>query len=201
MRKFHDVDQTEEDKWLELRRGFITTSHFAAIMANLGKSFGNPALEYAMRVAIESKTGRGIESFTNQWMEGGKEKEPDAREMYSNLTFTDVSNGGFMEFGRLGSSSDGLPEEGMAEFKCPKFNTHMERLIKGGYDSKYQWQIRGQMYIYDRPWCDFVSYCPDFPQNKQLYIFRVERDQAEEARMIERLNEFITVVDNYIKHL
>ena len=200
MRVFHDIDQSDE-AWLELRRGFVTSSHFATVLANLGKTFGPPAVEYAMRVAIESQTGRGITNFQNSWMERGLEEEPNAREMYSDLTFTEVTNGGFMEFGRFGSSSDGLTDEGMIEIKCPKFSTHMEWIVKGGYDLKYQWQIRGQMYIYDRPWCDFVSYCPDFPTDKQLYTFRVERDRDQEAVMIERLNEFVTVVDSYIKHL
>jgi len=134
-------------------------------------------------------------------MERGIELEAEAREMYSNLTFTEVTNGGFMEFGRFGSSSDGLAREGMIEIKCPKFTTHFERIIKGGYDLKYQWQIRGQMYIYDRPWCDFVSYCPDLPADKQLYVYRVERDLKDEKIMIDRLNDFISVVDTYTNDL
>jgi hypothetical protein len=73
--------------------------------------------------------------------------------------------------------------------------------VKGGYDTAYQWQIRGQMWLYDRDWCDFVSYCPDFPFNKQLYVFRVDRDAEEEKKMIERLNEFEKTVQHYINLL
>ena len=32
-------------------------------------------------------------------------------------------------------------------------------------------------------------------------IVNVIHEQVEEDKMIERLNEFVTVVDNYIKHL
>ena len=117
------------------------------------------------------------------------------------MTFTDVLPGGFAEAGRLGASSDGLAGDGLIEIKCPKFSTHFETLRKGGFDSTYQWQIRGQMWLYDKPWCDFVSYCPDFPINKQLYIFRVERDEDEEDKLLARLNEFEIVVDKYIKIL
>ena len=199
MRKFHDIQQ--DDEWLELRTGFITSSNFSTIMANNGKAFGNPALQYAMRIAIESKTKRNIETFKNEWMERGLELEQEARNAYSDLTFTDVTNGGFMEFGRFGSSSDGLAGEGMIEIKCPKYSTHFERLIKGGSDPTYKWQIAGQLHIYDKPWCDFVSYCPDFPEEKQLYVFRVERDRLMEAALLDRLTEFVDQVDAYIKHL
>ena len=57
------------------------------------------------------------------------------------------------------------------------------------------------MWLYDKPWCDFVSYCPDFPVNKQLYIFRVDRDAEEEKRLIARLKEFEQTVESYINIL
>ena len=63
----NDIEQGS-DEWFQLRMGKITASHFGTIMANYGKAFGNPALQYAMRVAIESKTKRSIETFKNDWM-------------------------------------------------------------------------------------------------------------------------------------
>jgi len=189
------------DAWFELRRGKITASNFGTIMANYGKAFGNPALQYAMRVALEGKTNRSIETFKNDFTERGIALESDAREMYSDMTFTDVLPGGFAETGRFGASSDGLAGDGLIEIKCPKFSTHFETIRKGGFDSTYQWQIRGQMWLYDKPWCDFVSYCPDFPINKQLYVFRVERDGEAEINLMNRLDEFAELVDKYIKIL
>jgi len=189
------------DEWFELRRGKITASNFGTIMANYGKAFGNPAIQYAQRIAIESKTNRSIETFKSEWMERGIELEADARELYSDLTFTDVLPGGFAQDGRFGASSDGIAGEGLIEIKSVKYSTHFERLVKGGYDRAYQWQMRGQMWLYDKPWCDFVSYCPDFPVNKQLYIFRVERDQEEEGKLIARLTEFESTVQYHINIL
>jgi hypothetical protein len=134
-------------------------------------------------------------------MERGIELEDDARQLYSDMTFTDVKPGQFWTKDRFGASPDGLADDGLIEIKCPKYSTHFAQMIKGGYDLTYKWQIIGQMWVTDRPWCDFVSYCPDMPHDKQLYIYRVERDPEEEKKMIERLNEFVTIVDNYIKHL
>ena len=199
-RVFHEIDQSTDD-WLQLRMGFITSSNFAKIMANYPGGFGNPALEYAMRIAIEGQTKSSVETFKSEWMERGIELEQDAREQYQIETFSEVAPGGFMEMGRIGSSSDGLTGKGMIEIKSPKYTTHFERLIKGGMDLKYKWQVHGQMWIYDRPWVDFVSYCPDFPQRKQLYVFRVERDAETEKKLITRLNQFVQQVDLYINIL
>lgn len=192
----HEIEQNTEE-WFQLRIGKITASNFSKIMANNGKAFGNPAKEYAMRIAIESKTGVVLETYTSDWMERGKLLEAQARELYEGYAFSNVLPGGFCEKGRFGASADGVPGPGLVEIKCVKYNTHFNSLIKGGYDTTYQWQIHGQMWVYDRPWCDFVSYCPDFPVEKQLYIFRVERDKEAEKIMIERLELFATEVDKY----
>ena len=196
----HEIEQNTEE-WFQLRIGKITASNFSKIMANNGKAFGNPAKDYAARVAIESETFVTIETFTNDWMERGKMLEDQARELYKGYSFTDVLPGGFCEKGRFGASADGLPGPGLVEFKYVKYNTHFERLLKGGFDTAYKWQINGQMWVYDRPWCDFVSYCPDFPPEKQLYVFRVERNLEEELIMIKRLGLFASEVDHYTKVL
>ena len=196
----HKIEQNTEE-WFQLRMGKITSSNYGKVMAHIGKPFGNPALEYAMRVAIETRTNVAIETFNNEWMERGKLLEDDARAVYETEKFCDVLPGGFAEQGRYGASADGQTDGGLIEIKSVKYNTHFQRLIKGGYDTAYQWQIRGQMWLYDVAWCDFVSYCPDFPMNKRLYVFRVERDHEQEKIMIARLKDFTKEVDNYLKYL
>jgi len=198
IRKIHDIEQNT-DEWLQLRMGLITASNFAAILANNGKAFGKPAIDYAQRIAIEKKTQRSIDTYSNEWMERGKELESEARELYEGLNFCEVHPGGISVAGRYGASADGQTEDnGLVEIKCVKYNTHFERLLKGGYDTKYQWQIHGQMCLYDVEYCDFISYCPDFPEDKQLYVYRVMRDLSLEDIMIERLEEFIPIVDKHI---
>ena len=48
-------------------------------------------------------------------------------------------------------------------------------------------------------WCDFISYCPEFAKGKELYIYRVERDEEMIWQLRERLEEFQLLIQNKIK--
>ena len=208
-KKLHKIEQNTPE-WLELRRGKITASNFGKIMAyafdkdgkfNEKYRWGSEATKYAQRLAIEIKTGRRIETFKNDWMQRGNELEPLARQAYEAETFTTVLPGGFVELDGFGASSDGLVNNGAIEIKSVAYSTHFERLANGGFDTKYKWQIYGQMWLYDLDWIDFVSYCPDFNEEKQLYIFRVERDEEKIEQLKKRLYKFRELVDYYLKLL
>ena len=47
----------------------------------------------------------------------------------------------------------------------------------GGMPAEHIPQVQGLMWITDRMWWDFVSYSPTLPENLQLYIHRVYRDE------------------------
>lgn len=202
MRKFHDVEQNS-DEWYELRLRRATSSNFDKIYANFGKSFGNPALQYAQKKALERVTGLMDETgFKSALMDRGSELEPIANLMYQEQTFNEVTNGGFMEFGMLGDSNDGnVGDKGCIEIKCVIPNTHWKRILAGGYDTSYKMQIQGHLYIGDKEWCDFVQYCPEFPEHKQLYIHRVYKDDKLQSQLIERLEEFELKVQEFTKIL
>ena len=194
-RKFHDIQQ--DDDWLKIRLGYITSSNFACIMANNPKNFGEPAKKYAMKLAVESVTGNKIETYTNKYMEDGINKEQDGRELYEEETMQAVKNGGFMTYGEYASSSDGLVlEDGMVEIKSVIFSTQFANISRG-LDPAYKWQIQGQLFVYDRKWVDFTSYCDVFPEGKQLNIVRIYRDEEMISSLESRLLEFNELVKNY----
>lgn len=200
--------QTEE--WFNARLGVITASNFASIMANSIKGkefnasapFGNPAREYAMRIALESVTKERIETFSNEYMERGNELEPIARELYEMETFNDVLSGGFAVNNGVGASSDGLVgDRGAIEIKSVIYKTHFKTIESGKYDLKYKWQIQGNIWLYDLDWVDFVSYCPEFPESTRLYVYRVDRDEEMIQRLSERIEEFKGLVSSYKAYL
>lgn len=194
---FIDVIQNTEE-WFDLRLKKITSSNFAKIMANNGKAFGNPAIEYAQKIALEYVTGKRDErsGFRSSYMEDGAELEPVAIELYERETLYNVTNGGFniQEADHkilLGDSPDGnVGKDGCIEVKTVIPNTQWKRIKKGGIDNAYKWQIHGHIWIGEKQWCDFISYCPEMPINKQLHIVRVERDEDIIETMNIRISEF-----------
>lgn len=197
-----DVEQNS-DEWFNLRLGKATSSNFGKIMAKDGKAFGNPAIEYAQKVALEIVTGlRDERGYKGAYFDDGHEYEPIARELYEQDQFVEVANGGFYYNGRIGDSNDGNVGNGCIEIKSVIANTQWERIKKGGYDTSYKWQIHGHIWQGEKEWCDFVSYCPEMPENKQLYIFRVYRNDELIDRMKQRIEiDFFNEVDNNIKLL
>ena len=195
--KFIDVEQNS-DEWFDLRGGKLTSSKMGTIMANLGKAFGEPAKKYAVNIAIEQITGEPIPSnYTNDHMQRGHDQEPIAREMYEEDYFRDVTNGGFFESEFVGCSPDGLvDEDGVIEIKSVISTTHFATLKRQNLDPTYKWQCVANLLFTGRDWLDFISYCEEFPENKQLFVKRIfKADLEKEFEMINtRIEEFKILV-------
>jgi len=205
---FHDVQQNTLE-WMELRTGKLGGSSIGKVMANFGKSFGPPAHDLAVQIAIEQLTGKKIESqYTNSHMERGHIQEPIARALYEENNFVTVSNGGFFDSGDLlGVSPDGLvDDDGGIEIKSVIESVHFANIKRRGFDPAYKWQIYAELLVSGREWWDFVSFCETFPPGKKLYQFRIFRNEAaEEFAMIQiRVDHFKqlvyekrTVIENF----
>jgi hypothetical protein len=167
------------DEWKQARVGVPSGSKFSDIMAKGG---GATRATYLTALALERITGVREEFKTTFAMDQGTEREPFARLAYEANTGHLVTEIGFCMHDTLqvGVSPDGLVGDvGMTEYKCPMPKTHLEylRLEPGKCPSAYRWQVQGQLWVAKREWCDFVSYNPDFPENAQLIIRRVMRDE------------------------
>lgn len=199
---FHDVAQNT-DEWAALRVGKATASNFACFMANDGRAFGDPAKRYALQIALELTTGKKAEfSFSNEHMERGHEQEPVARMLYEEERFCNVTNGGFFDHGDYGDSPDGLVStNGVIEIKSVIASTHYATLMRKSFDPAYRWQMVGHLDCTGREWVDFISYCADFPLDKQLLVYRLYRDECENElkRLAERRAEFLSLVGETLK--
>ena len=200
--KYYDIEQGSEE-WFGLRLGKITSSHFSDIMAytngiDVNAKWGKGAIDYAQRIALERKTGKRIESFQSDWMKQGNDNEPVARDKYEQKTLQIVDNGGLFIDDEYGTSPDGLLGDGGGiEIKCVKYNTHFAVIESEQYDTKYRWQIMGQIMIADLEFVDFISYCSEFPTEMELYVYRVEKNNIQVDQLQKRLEQFKKLVKNY----
>ncbi|HBL8850878.1 TPA: YqaJ viral recombinase family protein, partial [Enterobacter hormaechei] len=160
--------------------------------------FGEPAKRYALQLALEQIKGCKSEfGFSNDHMERGHEQEPIARMLYEEMNFVDVDNGGFFDHETYGDSPDGLVgQDGLVEIKSVIAATHYSTLTRGSFDPAYRWQLVGHLDCSGRDWVDFISYCSDFPDGKQLIVYRLTAAECESeiARLQARRKDFLELV-------
>lgn len=198
-----DVEQNT-DEWLDMRIAKIGGSSIGKVMANYSKAFGDPAKKLAVTVARELVTGKRslAEGYSNPHMERGHEQEPIARALYEDLTFIDVTNGGFYDNGLTGCSPDGLVgDDGMIEIKSVIDTTHFATMQRNSFDPAYKWQLYFNLKESGRDWIDFVSYCADFPEKTKLFTHRILASESGEyfKQIDTRLLEFESVIHKYKK--
>lgn len=192
----HDIQQGT-DEWLRLRMGKFTASNFAKLfMAKSTKGYNDTINS----VVFERLTDEIPESFSNEWMERGKELEPHAIEAYQLQTFSLVKRIGFVEHSEwIGASPDGyVDRSGMIQVKCPRFATLIGYLLDGEVPKDYAIQMQGEMFVAEKEWNDFYVY---HPKLKPLLI-RVNRDekiikdiQVKIAEAIETAQERISQIE------
>ncbi|WP_254591871.1 YqaJ viral recombinase family protein [Candidatus Williamhamiltonella defendens] len=111
----------------------------------------------------------------------GHEQEPIARRLYEETNFVDITNGGFFDCVEYGDSPDGLVgNDGVIEIKSVTAAVHYATLQRESFDPAYKWQLIGHLDCTGRDWVDFVSYCSDFPEHRQLISHRLYRKDYEE---------------------
>jgi predicted phage-related endonuclease len=101
-----------------------------------------------------------------------------------------------------GASPDGLVgEDGLLEIKCPNTATHIETLLSQSVPGKYNTQMQFQMACTGRQWCDFVSFDNRLPEELQLFVKRVPRDNEFIKQMEDEVVKFLNELDIKIAQL
>ena len=190
-------------EWKMLRAGKVTASRVADVLSKIksGESAGRK--NYKMDLVAERLTNQPAESFTNSAMQWGTEQEPFARIAYETKMNLFVEQIPFMDHPKIewfGCSPDGLVgEDGLIEIKCPNTTTHLEYIDGGKPPAKYIPQMQTQMACTGRKWCDFVSFDPRLPENLQLFVVRLDRDdgyikdmETEVQKFLQEVNELFT---------
>ena len=193
------------EEWLKARCGSLGASQLNEALATTKSGWGASRENLKNRIIAERLTGIPAETFKNAAMEWGTAQEDNARKAYEAHTGVFVDEMGIAHHPALKhthASPDGLVgDDGLIEIKCPNTTTHIETLKAKKAPSKYINQMMWQMRCTDRQWCDFVSFDPRLPSHLQLFIVRVERDEAIIADLEAKVAEFLTEVEKEIETL
>lgn len=198
------------EAWFADRLGKVTASRLADVLAKTKTGYSASRNNYMTQLVLETITQSRAESYTNLAMAWGTEQEPFARAAYEAKTGQMVEEVGFLPHPTIalaGASPDGLVgDSGMVEIKCPSTSTALECWLtqsQGGnpVDGKYFAQMQWQMRCADRSWCDYVVFDPRMPAKAQLFVTRVERDDAWLANAEEEVVKFLAEMQDKVKTL
>lgn len=185
------------DAWYEARCGSLGASAIADALAKLkdGKTPGATSTNLRAKLVVERLTGVQEDGYKSAAMQYGIDNEDAARIAYETRCGVFVQQVGLVKHPTIeGShaSPDGLVgNDGLIEIKCPNSATHIETLRTGKVPTKYVYQMQWQMRCTGRAWCDFVSFDPRLPEKLQLWVKRIDRDDALIAKLETGVIEFL----------
>lgn len=192
-------------EWYEARAGQVTASRVADIVAKTKTGYSTSRANYMAELICERLTGTQGDSYVSPAMLWGIETEPKARAAYEGTVGALVIETGFVPHNSIlmaGASPDGLiGDDGLVEIKCPITATHIDTLLGQSVPGRYVTQMQWQMACTGRKWCDFVSYDPRMPEKMQLFIKRIDRDNAAIAELEREVVNFINELESKITQL
>jgi len=193
------------DEWFAARLGKVTASRISDVMAKTKSGWGASRANYMAELIVERLTGQKGDSYQNAAMIWGTNTEPLARAAYEAHRGVLVEETGFVPHpsgAMTGASPDGLVgDDGLVEIKCPNTATHIDTLMSDDAPPKYFAQMQWQMACTGRAWCDFVSFDPRMPEEMQLFVVRVERDDTWITMAEEAVQAFLSELDEMVSKL
>lgn len=198
-----DAPQGSE-AWKQLRCGSIGASDAPRVVRRTKTGYSADRDSLMAEKVLERLTNTPFEKYKSAAMLQGTAREPEARLLYSMVRGAEVEEAGLVSHLTVkGShaSPDGYVLEpggtaiaGLIEIKCPLPAAHLDTLLGETISNDHVVQMQWQMACTVMPWCDYVSFNPDFPPHMQLWIKRVPRDPS----LISDLEREITI---FVKEL
>ncbi len=193
------------EEWFAARAGKVTASRIADLMARTKSGYSASRDNYMAQLIVEKFTGKVAESFNSAAMQWGSDQETFARAAYEARKNVLVDEIGFVPHPTIegvGASPDGLVgNDGLVEIKCPNTATMIDTLINETVPHKYFAQMQMQMSCTQRKWCDYAVFDPRMPENGQLFIKRVERDEKFVEDMESEIIKFLDEMNAKFKTL
>jgi hypothetical protein len=198
MMQIIDCEQNSPE-WYAARLGIPTASEFHTVLAvgpKGGKSVGR--VSYLNKLAGELLTGEPMENYVSADMERGKLMEDEARDLYTFQMGADPQRVGFIRNGEKGASPDSLiGDNGGLEIKSAAAHVQIARLLAEELPSEHKAQVHGSIWVAEREWWDFCSYCPKLP----LFVKRVYRDEEYIKRLANEVDLFNTELRQTVEYI
>jgi putative phage-type endonuclease len=192
-------------EWFYQRLGKVTASRVADVIAKTKTGYSTSRDNYMAQLVVERLTFTKTESYTNAAMQWGTDTEPFARAAYEAAQGVMVEEVGFVRHPTIewaGASPDGLVgDDGCIEIKCPNTLTMIETLLSQKVPGKYFTQMQFQLACTGRKWCDYVVFDPRMPEKAQLFVKRVDRDDAYIAEIEAEIVKFLVEVQFQVNQL
>jgi putative phage-type endonuclease len=189
-------------EWFAQRMGKVTASRVADVIAKTKTGYSTSRDNYMAQLVCERLTGAVAESFTNTAMQWGTETEPLARaayEAHADVLVDEVAMITHPTIEAAGASPDGLVGDvGQLEIKCPNTATHIDTLLTQTVPGKYNIQMQWQMACTNARWVDFISFNPNFPEELQVFVKRLDRDDAYIAELEAEVIKFLEEIEQTI---
>ncbi|MHB1799629.1 MAG: lambda exonuclease family protein [Vulcanimicrobiaceae bacterium] len=186
-------------EWYEARRGCVTASKFATVMAS-GRDGGASKTRktYMYTLAGQILSGEVAEGYKNDHMDRGNEMEAEARDYYSFLNEVTPRQVGFLKRGQIGCSPDGvIDDNGLLEIKTKLPHLHLPVVEAGVVPPEHKAQCQGALWISEREWIDFQSYWPKLPP----FIKRLYRDEVYIAELSKAVEIFLDELNEMVERL
>jgi hypothetical protein len=185
---YRDLEQGSEE-WLRLRLGIVTMSELSPLLVG-GKDvsgFGTGALTYMNKLIAERILGEPAESYSGWQTQMGHADEPVIRQLHAERIDCEITQVGFMTNHGCGYSPDGeIGADGLAEYKRKVPHIQCQIILDDKVPDEHIDQCQGGLWVSEREWIDFVSYCPGLP----LFVKRVHRDEALIKKYAEAVERF-----------
>ena len=199
------------DAWRQARCGSIGASDAPSVVRRTKTGYSADRDSLMANKVLEKLTGVPVEIPRTFAMVQGTAREPEARLLYSMVRGVEVEEVGLITHPRIkGShaSPDGFVLQpggtaiaGLIEIKAPLPAKHLDTLITETISNDHMVQMMWQLSCTGYPWCDYVSFNPDFPPAMQMWIKRVHRDNALIAELEREITTFIRELEAKVDKL
>lgn len=187
------------DEWFQEKLGKPSASNFDKIVCRDGKP-SKQRESYLFELVAERLTGKRSDSYKNEIMQEGNDRESESRNLYELLTDLEVEECGVIyknEEKKFLCSPDGLCNGSGLELKNVLGKTQVKYLLANRLPPEYFAQVQGSLFITGFETWDFMSYCPGI----EPFLITVSPDLEYQSFLCDALEEFCSELDNLYQKL